>query len=1001
MNQRSHISFGEYHLDTRNERLWRGSSRIPLRAKSFALLQYLAERNGQLITKDELLGALWPDTHVCDDIIKHSVFEIRKALNDNAKVSRFIETAHRRGYRFIGEIAELSGHSIKHRWKAAVANLQLVGREEELQQLKRWLNEALAGQRQVVFVTGEQGIGKTALVDTFLDRTDCELSSRIPQPHCRSSNYRSRMWAARGQCFESYGAGEAYMPVLEALTGLCHGSSRSRLVAVLRRHAPLWLMQMPSLVNISKQQGFVHTMIGATRERMLREIAEALETLTSNMPLILVLEDLHWSDHSTLNLISYLARRRSPARLMLVVTFRFEEAIGAGHPLLGIREDLQIHGQCHDLPLVRLDEAAVSEYLERRFPGHEFPAGVRLWIHRQTDGNPLFMVNMVDHLVTQGLITHHNGSFTLSIPVEAMEPGVPSTIQQMITRQIERCSQEERRVLETGSVVGLEFSASAVATVLNEEVTSIEELCAGLVHRHRFLQLASPCIFSDGKQTPRFRFTHTLYKNVCYSSLPEGYRAQLHGRLAEYIEGSYSSSLESRSAQLAMHFERSGEYGRAIKYYQQAADHAIRQYAEHEALSLARRGLQLLEMMPDTAERIHQELNLRIALGSALMVTQGFGAIEVKQTFTRAHELCQQGGDFTRLFSVLLGLWKCCGIRSEFRTARELANQLLRLAQTHQDPLLLSEAHFVIGATLMHHGNLSHALEHLEKGITSRNLQKQPMPLPLYGKDLVVKCLCFAALVKWYLGFADQAVNKINEALALARETHHPESNVCANLFAAQVHQFRREGKKALELAEVALNQARQHRVEQWVACGTGIYGWALSREGRKDEGIECLRQSLARYKANGSKHLQAMVLTMLAEELGRAGNVEEGLIAVEQALKAAGGSGVTNHEGEIYRLKGDLLLQKSCLRSKRHTPGKLQLLHEAEACFERAIEISRQRQIKFFELCAAMSLARLWQKQNRQAEARQLLKEIYDWFTEGHNTSDLQKAHALLQQMQ
>ncbi len=381
------IAFDRFSLDLVNECLWRGSEEIKIRPKAFAVLNYLLNRSGQLVTKEELLNAVWPETFVGDAVLKVTVRQLREALEDDPKSPRFIETSHRRGYRFIGEIAEHKPSPPKEQFVRddypsgafpAAAFISgaftiysgVVGREQALGQLQRRLRRTLRGQRQVVFVTGEAGIGKTALVDAFARTIPADGSIRV----------------GRGQCLEQYGTGEAYLPVLEAIGRLCR--NEQRVVNTLRSHAPMWLLQMPSLLSASERELLSKEVSGATRERMLREMGEALDALTAEMPLVLILEDLHWSDYSTLDLISYLATQRERAHLLLIGTYRDAELTASGHPLRAVKQELMAKQLCREVPLEYLTETAVLDYLAVTFPGHRFPPGLAGLIHHRTEGNP-------------------------------------------------------------------------------------------------------------------------------------------------------------------------------------------------------------------------------------------------------------------------------------------------------------------------------------------------------------------------------------------------------------------------------------------------------------------------------------------------------------------------------------------------------------------------------------------------------------------------------------
>jgi DNA-binding winged helix-turn-helix (wHTH) protein len=396
------------------ERLWKGSQAIRLRPKVFAVLEYLLRRPGLRVTKEELIEALWPGTFVGDSVLKVVVRQLRKALGDDPKHPRFIETAHRRGYRFIGAIAALPQSetpALPHASLSAAAPPQtVVGREEALSRMRTCLHKTLRGQRQILFVTGEAGIGKTALVDAFVQSLVLEGTIRT----------------VRGQCFEQYGTSEAYLPVLEAIGQLCR--ENAKVVDVLRTNAPMWLLQMPSLLSASDREMLNREMSGATHERMLREMSGTLEALTADRPLVLILEDLHWSDYSTLDLISYLARQPQPAPLMLIGTYRTAELIVRRHPLNAVKRELLAKQQCEQLPLEDLSEKAVATYLAIRFPGNRFPTKLAASIHQRTEGNPLFMVNAVDYLVAEKLIDLREDSWELVADMENVQVGVPDSL---------------------------------------------------------------------------------------------------------------------------------------------------------------------------------------------------------------------------------------------------------------------------------------------------------------------------------------------------------------------------------------------------------------------------------------------------------------------------------------------------------------------------------------------------------------------------------------------
>src|SRR5499426_4043411 len=523
VSKEKRILFDRFCLDLANERLSTGSKTIKLRPKPFAVLEYLLGRPGQLVTKEELLNAIWPGTFVGEAVLKVAIRQIREALGDDPKSPSFIETAHRRGYRFIGQIAETRSNKSTSRTPTYTADFLggVVGREEVLTRMRSWLEKMFRGERQIVFVTGEAGIGKTALVDTFARSIASDRSLRI----------------GRGQCLEQYGTSEAYLPVLEAIGRLCR--EQRRVVDVLRAHARMWLLQMPSLLSAADRELLSQEVSGATRERMLREMGGALEALTADLPLVLILEDLHWSDYSTLDLISYVARQRHPARLMLIGTYRTVELIVSGHPLKAVKSELLAKQECEELPLEYLSRDVIAGYLNVRFPVNRFPAKLAALIHQRTEGSPLFMVNAVDYLVAEGLIKECDNCWKLVVDIRNVEVGVPESIKQMIEKQLDHLGAEEQRTLATASVAGAEFSTLAIVSGLGEDRAAVEARCDGLARQRQFIQDCGVQELPNGEALTRYGFIHALYQNVLYDRVPPSKRVQLHRRLGDLGEELY------------------------------------------------------------------------------------------------------------------------------------------------------------------------------------------------------------------------------------------------------------------------------------------------------------------------------------------------------------------------------------------------------------------------------------------------------------------------------
>jgi DNA-binding winged helix-turn-helix (wHTH) protein/predicted ATPase len=1007
MESPSLFFFPPFRIDIANERLWLDSQEIPLRPKTFAVLRYLIEHVAQLVTKGQLLDALWPGSYVTDSALKSCVRELRRALRDEVKAPRFIETAHRRGYRFIAplsatppviscQLSVVSKQSPTTSPQLATGNWQLptplVGREAELTQLHQWLEKTLKGARRIVFVTGEAGIGKTALVETFLQ----EVAAG------------ERLWIGRGQCIEHYGAGEPYMPVLEAFGRLCREPGGQRLVEVLSHHAPTWLMQMPALLTTADAEALQHKVNGATRERMLREMAEAIETLTAEKPLVLALQDLHWSDSSTLELLAFLARRWGSDRLLVIGTYRPAEASRGAHPLKATRRELHLQRSCEELPLKFLSAAAVTDYVSARFAGATSDSLCKLAsvIYRRTDGNPFFMVNVVDHLLQQGLVAQNSGRWELKGDLPGLEKEMPESLRQILETRIDALSPQEQRLLEIGSVVGREFSTATVAAVLGETLDEVEEWCEELARRDRFLQSAEIRERPDSASAACYKFIHALYQEVLYSRMTLRRRTRLHQQIGEREEREYGERTGDIAAELAMHFERGRNYERAVRYHHLAGENALRRSAHQEAITHLRKGLELLGTLPDTPERARQELLLQIALGIPQQAVSGYASPEVEQTYVQALELYRQVGETARRFPILGSLTTVYQLRGHLQKAHALGEQLLTLAENAGNPTLLLWAHMLHGCTFYNLGELTTARMHLEHGMALYDPQ-QHNPRGSGGRnDPGVACLSTLTSILWLLGYPDQALKSAEMTLTLAQDISDPFSQAFAFASVAVLHQRRREAETTRHWAETLVTLSAEHRFPFRGAAGMIYRGWALAEQGQGAEGGAQIRQGLAAVAATGAELARPYYLALLAEAQDKAGQVEKGLLTLAEALTIATKNDDRFYEAELYRLKGQLTLQKllvassqlSVINPQSPTPN---LQTEAEGYFHKAIEIAQRQQAKSLELRAVTSLSRLWQAQGKTAAARQQLAPVYHWFTEGFDTADLQETKALLEELQ
>ena len=680
MEPRPAHTFDAFRLEPPPGGLWRGDVRIALRPRSLAMLRYLAAHAGRLVTKAELRQHVWGGTHVTDTVLRVCVQEIRAALGDAAAAPQYLETVEPQGYRLRvgGETEDLP----------PLTAGPIVGRQQEIARLEDWFQHATQGTRQLVFVSGDVGMGKTTVVDRFL-------------AHCAAGSVGR---IGRGQCAEHYGEGEPYLPFFEALWQLSRGPAHDAILAVLRQYAPLWLVQLPGLVSEPELERLQRQVAGATPARMRRELAQALDVLTADAPLVLVLEDLQWSDPSTVDLLAYLAQRREPAQLLVLGTYRPVDLVLQAHPLHGLVQELGGRGLVRDLPLELLLAEDVATYLAGRLGG-PVASSLVACVHEHTDGHPLFLVTLVEHLVQQRLLARCAGQWTLRAEMEARVAQLPQEVRQLMLRRLATLPAAARQVLEVASVVGQAFAAAAVAAGTQSPVEDVDTVCDGLVTSQRVLEDTGVTVWPDGTRGGTYRFHHALYQQVLYASLGTTRRAQLHRQVGTRLEGGYGARAGDIAAQLALHFERAGEVARAVPYLQQAADTATRRQAYQEAIAALTKGLALLATLPDSPARARHELTLLLLLGPRLMAAHGYAVPAVGASYTRALTLAQQVGEPWHCCQALQGLSRFQLLRAQVRQAHEVCQQCCQLASDHHDPTLVQEGALDLGLIAFYRGD--------------------------------------------------------------------------------------------------------------------------------------------------------------------------------------------------------------------------------------------------------------------------------------------------------
>jgi predicted ATPase len=845
-----------------------------------------------------------------------------------------------------------------------------VGRQQERAALRAGLQSAAAGQGLFLCVTGEAGLGKSTLVEDFLEElvADGYLYSR-----------------AQGRCSERLAGAEAYLPFLEALDSLLRGSSGPAAARLMRATAPTWYVQVapqaagdPSLARLAKEAKT------ASQERLKRELSTFWRELSRLRLVVLFLDDLHWADASTTDLLAYLGSRCAAWRLLVVLTYRPTELLMGKHPFLQVQWDLQGRGVCREIPLGFLSRDDIDRYLALMFPQHRFPPDFAALVHARTEGNPLFMVDLLHDLQDRGVLALVESSWTLARPLPDLPRELPASIRGMIQRKLERLGEADRHLLAAASVQGQEFEAAVLARALGLEAAAVEEQLEVLERVHALVRVVRERELPDRTQTVRYGFVHVLYQNALYAALMPARKAALSAAVAQALLSCYSDKSAAVAGELALLFEAARDPLRAADYFLLAAENAARLYAYQEAIALARRGLATLRSVTDAPARAQRELRLQLTLGVQLQVTQGYASPEGEQAYARARALCGQLNDTAQLFPALWGLWLFHKARSELSKAWEMAGQLFALAEQVQDIAQSLQSHQALTVTALCRGDLATSRAHMERGTALYDPQRHRSQTFLYGQDPGVACTAIGAVALWLLGYPEQAVQRSQQAVLLAREFSHPNSLALALHFAAMLHQYRREVPITQERAEAALAIATEQGFSFWSAGGTVLRGWALAAQGAG--GRAQLQQGLDAWQATGSLTYRTYYLALLTEALHHEGRTEEALSVLAEAHSLVRSTEERFHEAELHRLQGELL--RTAARGG------------AEVCFRQALAVARRQEARSLELRAAVSLSGLLREQGNRQEARALLAETYGWFTEGFETSDLKEAQATLESL-
>lgn len=883
------LHFPPYRLDLTSERLYRGSVAIPLRRKTWNVLRHLVENAHRLISKEELFDVVWAGATVSDTMPGSSVAEIRRALQDDPKRPRYVETAHGRGFRFIAEVIARGDatparsapglpsqgpHLLRSSGRGAQEFPDagtFVGRVAELEALAKVLEESRPGCR-LAFLTGEAGIGKTSLLQMFIRL----LEGRRTPPAVG--------W---GRCSAYYGEGDPFVPVLEALEVILQSNPGGE--ELLRRHAPTWLVQLPAHLSPGEDVELRARIGGATPHQMRLELILFLRACG---PVVLAFDDLHWADRATIELLAFLGEYRDPLACTLIGTFRPGEAIATGHPVARLKRDLHRRRQCWDIPLGGLTGASVGRYVAARFPAVDFPEWASRRLLERTDGNPFFLETLVDHLEGCGVLGARMDRTKFDDAIER----VPDSLREALEQLIDESPLEDRRLLDAASVAGEDWDAATVAAVLERSVVDVDQHCRRLVERGSFLQMAGERHWPDGTVSGHFRFSHALYRQVLYDRLTSSFRVDSHRRIGAALSRAFGDLAIEIASEIAYHLERGRDRAGAIRHHRLAARSAAQRFASREVVLHWKRALVL--QREDPARNRRSEIEILTELGKAATVLEGFHGSTVRQAYEQASGLASQGEEVDP--TALAGVCHVHLMQHDLDSAEKAAQQLLDLTAEEPEVAVRTQALLLMGTVLFHRGEVREALEYqrrcLELGAED--------PVVFGFVDLTSAARSNGAISMWLAGDADGAARWIEQALIDTRRSTHPFNRALALQAAAVVFLWREDTTEALRATdELAALLVQEPDLRDFRATAAILGGRARLAIGNPGDAVRMVREGLCELQDPNALMNYSFLLCTAAEVLLASGDTTGARGCLENALRCIENGGESYYEAEIRRV--------------------------------------------------------------------------------------------------
>jgi class 3 adenylate cyclase/predicted ATPase len=833
-----------------------------------------------------------------------------------------------------------------------------VGRDGELRRMRRPLERAMRGEGQIVASVSDAGAGKSRLLFEF---------SRTLPPECRVLEAHSM----------SHGKAMAWLPVIELLYGY-FGITDADDAAARRRKVSASLAALDPALDASLPYllGLLGVIEGPDplemmdprikRQRTLEGIRQIILAESVRQPVVIVFEDLHWIDEQTQALLDLVADSIASARVLLLVTYRpeYRHNWAAKSHYLEHRLEPLTGDDAENLLSALLGDAAELRPLKS------------LIIDR-TNGNPFFIEETIRALFEEGALLR-TGPIALVKPLSELR--MPATVQGILAERIDRLSAKQKELLQTLAVIGRKSPIGLVREVASGIKSHLDPIVLEL-ESAEFIYRQQGSVEND------YIFKHALTQEVAYNSLLIERRKLLHERVGQALESKLDDKVGDALSHVAHHYSRSDNIGKAVEYLGRAGQQAIQRSAHGEAITNLRTALRHVESLPDSPERARQEAPLQLALGVSVQTTKGYASDDAVRAYGRARELSERIGDDFQLVAALRGESTCHNVRADYKTAVRLGQRLLSIGRGNFEHLI--EGRTIMGQVLIYLGEFRSSEAHFLEGL-ALEAPDGPLKTFQYAGHSRAVCLAYLARTLSILGYPDRALEYSNEAVSLARTLSMPITLAQAQGMHGLLYQVRREIDLAEEWADKNIAYATAQGFPYWWTLGSILKGWLLDQRGESELGFRMYEKGLQGYRATGARLGLSWLLGLRGELLARIGRIDDGLVAIDEALAHIAETDERYYEAEAHRLKAELLLL-------RGGPGAVTA---AELSFQKSLAVARGQQAKAWELRAATGLARLRLRQGRSPEGLKILSDVYDWFTEGFDTPDLKDARHLLDEL-